>query len=462
MIINTDKQYENEVYDELCLFYPPSLDKEIIFNLDYKIENNIDTFFISIKEHNDTNSYVFRYEENELFNFKKNLKRASYMALSNYTKKSLPWGCLTGIRPTKIAYDLMHLGLNKTQVLGVLTKDYYVSKEKASLIMEIILNQQPLLINDNLVDFYVNIPFCTTRCAYCSFISAEICKVKPMVEPYVDALIEEIKQAKKIIAEKCLLVKSVYIGGGTPTSLSPQQLDRILKELNFSGIEFTVECGRPDTITHEHLKVLKQNGVTRISVNPQTFNDKILEQIGRNHTSLDTVQKYEMAKEYGFDINMDLIAGLEKETQKSFQNSVLKAISLNPENITIHTLALKRASSYGMEKKNIFTSKTADKMVDFARKELLKAGYVPYYLYRQKNMVGNLENCGYTKPTKQCKFNIDSMEEITSVIACGANAISKRIFVDTKRVERQANVKDIKTYLERYTEMIQKKKELFN
>lgn len=462
MKINVQKEYELDVYDEMCLFYPPTLDNEIEITVDYKVEDKMDTFFISIKKNNDTNSYVFRYEETVDYNFRINLKRACYMALSNFTNKKLPWGSLTGIRPTKIAYDMMARGRSKLEVLNAFIKDLYVSREKTELIMEIIVNQQPLLLNDNLVDFYVNIPFCTTRCAYCSFISAEICKVKQMVEPYIDALIEEIRESKRLIQEKCLMVKNIYIGGGTPTSLSPEQLERILKELNFVVSEFTVECGRPDTITKEHLDVLKKYGVTRISVNPQTFNDKILKAIGRNHTSEETITKYLLAKTYGFNVNMDLIAGLSGETQKSFCESVDKAIALNPENITIHSLALKRASSYGMERKNIFSTRYADKMVEYAREKLTKNGYKPYYLYRQKNMIGNLENCGYAKKGTMCKFNIDTMEEISSCIACGANAITKRVFADTHRIERQGNVKDIKVYIERYKEMIEKKKQLFN
>jgi len=457
----TDESLANDLYDVCCLFYPPTLDNEIEVSVDLKQENEKVTYFISIVEHNDTNSYVFYYNLDDKNTKRKTLKKAVYSALSNYTKKKLPWGCLTGIRPTKLVYDMLRQGYSKTQSYYDLINNHFVSEKKAKLVMEIIENQQPLIMNDNLVDFYINIPFCTTRCNYCSFISAEIDKVRCYIPAYIDALIKEIREAKKIIQEKCLVIKSIYIGGGTPTALSPRELELILKEVPFNIGEFTVEAGRPDTITKEHLDLLKKYGVSRISVNPQSFNDKVLEAIGRKHTALETIEKYKMAKEYGFCINMDLIAGLNKDTIKSFQESLDIAIQLQPQNITVHTLALKRASNYGMGIEKIESKRKTEKMLDYAYETLPRNGYKPYYLYRQKNMLGNLENCGFTKQGYACTFNIDSMEEITSVIACGANAISKRIFLEENRIERQANVKDVKVYLEKIDELIQKKKELF-
>ena len=282
------------------------------------------------------------------------------------------------------------------------------------------------------------------------------------VTPYVDALLKEIDYAKSLIKNKCYVVKNVYIGGGTPTAIPTNELERILQNLSFIGLhEFTVEAGRPDTITKEKLDLLKKYNVTRISVNPQTFNDKVLEKIGRAHTANETIEAYNLAKTYGFDINMDLIAGLPTETLKSFKESVDKAIELGPQNITIHTLCLKRASEFAEQNKNIFKTTLVEKMVDYAHNNLTKNGYKPYYIYRQKNQISNLQNVGYFKDNTICRFNVESMEETTSILACGANAISKRVFVNENRLEREANVKDLPNYINRIDEMIERKKDLF-
>ncbi len=257
-------------------------------------------------------------------------------------------------------------------------------------------------------------------------------------------------------------VKNIYIGGGTPTAIPTNELERILQSLTFGEIkEFTVEAGRPDTITREKLDLLKKYNVTRISVNPQSFNDEVLKNIGRAHSANETIEAYKLAREYDFDINMDLIAGLPGEIIKSFKNSIDKVIDLNPENVTVHTLALKRASEFAIENHNIFKQSKTEKMLDYAKKELSKYGYKPYYMYRQKNQVENLENIGYFRDNKICRFNVESMEETASIIACGANAISKRFFALENRIEREANVKDIPQYITRIEEMISRKKELF-
>ena len=390
---------------------------------------------------------------------KRAVKRELYKILSNKYNKSLPWGCLTGIRPTKVAYELLENGLDKYFVKETLTEQFYVSSSKAKLVDRIIKNQNCIIKNDNLVDLYINIPFCPTKCSYCSFISAEYGAVEKLIPDYINALIKEIRATKQLIIDKSYIVKTIYIGGGTPSVLSANELELILQELTFGVNEFTVECGRPDTITKEKLDVLEKYGVTRISINPQTFVDSTLKRIGRKHSSQDVIDAYKMALNYNFSVNMDLIAGLPSETLRGFKKSIQTVLELFPDNITIHTLALKKGSTLVQESvKN--ENELTEKMVEYGQEELLKNGYQPYYMYKLKNQNAGLENVGFFRD-KVCIFNIDSMEETASILACGANAISKRIFTYYNRIERQANVKFASDYILRIDEMIQKKKELF-
>ena len=374
----------------------------------------------------------------------------------------LPWGSLTGIRPTKLYYELIKENNGDyMKAFNQMINEFKVSREKALVVKEIYKNQSTIIKNENLVDLYINIPFCPTKCYYCSFISAPIDKCKDLVEPYIQALIKEIDATKEMIKSKNYLINSIYIGGGTPTSLTADQLDLILNHIDYNVKEFTVECGRPDTITEDKLQVLKNHGVTRISINPQTFCNKTLQQIGRNHTSKDILEAYKMALKYGFDINMDLIAGLGTETLSTFKKSINKALDFAPENITVHTLSIKRGSDLKENGGDTSSIKNVMKMIDYSHKTLTEAGYKPYYLYKQKNMIGNLENIGYFKDNKLCVFNVDSMEEFASIIACGANAISKRYYYIDNKIERFANLKNIQEYISRIDEMIAKKNDLF-
>lgn len=461
-ILLNDYSFEYEFFNVAREFFPVTMDDCSVIKIDYNKVDDILKIKVDINAQNDQKVYDFEYKITTLESVRNRCRLGLYDALSSYFSVQLPWGDLTGIRPTKVAYDLMRNGIKMTNIPSYLRENYRVSDEKIQLILDIIENQKPLEKNDKLVDFYVNIPFCTTKCSYCSFISAPIDKVKNYVTPYVDALLKEIEYSKNLIREKSYIVKNVYIGGGTPTAIPTNELERILQSLSFIGLhEFTVEAGRPDTITKEKLDLLKKYNVTRISVNPQTFNDKVLEKIGRTHSANETIEAYELAKKYGFDINMDLIAGLPTETLKSFKESVDKTIDLNPQNITVHTLCLKRASEFAEQNKNIFKTTLVEKMVDYAHKKLIKNGYKPYYLYRQKNQISNLQNVGYFRDKTICRFNVESMEETTSIIACGANAISKRVFVLENRLEREANVKDLPNYINRIDEMIERKNELF-
>lgn len=461
-ILLNNYEYQYEFFDMAREFFPTSIDNTAVIKADYKTENETLFIDIEINAQNGQKQYSLNYNLTPIETPKKRCKLALYDALSNYFSIQLPWGCLTGIRPTKLAYDLIKKGIKMANLSSYFKNNYRVSDEKINLILDILQNQKPMEYNDNYVDFYVNIPFCTTKCSYCSFISAPLEKVKQYVAPYVDALLKEIEFAKQIIKEKSLFVKNIYIGGGTPTAIPTAELDRILCSLKFLyAKEFTVEAGRPDTITAEKLDLLKKHGVTRISVNPQTFNDKVLAKIGRAHSANETINAYNLAKTYGFDINMDFIAGLPTETLKSFKNSIDTAISLEPHNITVHTLSLKNTSEFALTNENIFKTPLAEKMVNYAHKVLTTNGYKPYYLYRQKNQLSNLQNVGYFKGNSICRFNIESMEETTSILACGANAISKRVFNLENRIEREANVKDIPTYIARINDMLQRKKDLF-
>ena len=457
----SNNEFEPDLYEVINMFYPVNEEHCVNIDFSYKLVNE-EVFVNCIITGDKTTNFNQSLKINEFQTQKHILKFLMYKALVTHTNKHLPWGSLTGIRPTKLCYDLLKKGVKKYSLVNHLKNYYDVSEEKALLCLDIIENQKPIEHNDCLVDFYVNIPFCTTRCSYCSFISAEVGKNECLIKPYVDALIEEINFAKQVIKDKHLVVKNVYFGGGTPTALPLEQLERILEATCFNTTEFTVEAGRPDTITKEKLDLLKKYNVSRISVNPQSFNDKVLKAIGRSHTAKQTLDCYKMAREYGFDINMDLIAGLPKETFKSFVENIDICTELSPENITVHTLSLKRGSTFANENKDIFKKPLTEKMQNYAHEHILKNGYKPYYLYRQKNMVGSLHNIGYCKPGKKCDFNIDSMEEITSVMACGANAISKRVFSNENRIERYANCKDIKTYINKIDIINEEKKKLFS
>lgn len=388
---------------------------------------------------------------------KRYLKIAIYRTLSFLTGVNLPYGCLTGIRPTKLYLEIQNeQGKYAKSAREVFVKDYSVSESKVQLVEKIVNVQRPLRNKSSKeYDVFVFIPFCPTRCAYCSFVSLPIDKQKKLVRPYVDCLIRELEQTKELIRCKKIKVRAVYVGGGTPTSIGAELLDEVLEHCHFGGREFTVEAGRPDTINKDIVDVMKKHGVTRISVNPQTFNDKTLEIIGRRHKCSDTCDAYMLVKD-SFDVNMDLIACLPGETLDDFKRSVDIAVALNPANITVHTLYMKKGSALKQCGYDNTDYDTAAQMVDYAYSKLTESGFEPYYMYRQKYTSGNLENVGYAKPDKACIYNIDIMEEDTSIIANGANAISKKWDKRRNLITRCANYKEPLEYVKHIDEMLER------
>ncbi|MDY2880088.1 MAG: coproporphyrinogen dehydrogenase HemZ [Candidatus Borkfalkiaceae bacterium] len=377
-------------------------------------------------------------------------KLAFYRAASAVLGETLPWGALTGIRPVKFSYR------EGDRWREIMRDEMGVSEKKLDLVGRIRVQQEPFYrTKPGDADLFIGIPFCPTRCSYCSFVSQEIGKCGQIPE-YVDCLVKEINAAKRLIGS----LRSVYIGGGTPVSLPVGQLERILDAVRDPGVEFTVEAGRPDCIDDEKLSLLKEAGVTRICVNPQTFHDKTLVLLGRKHTVRDILEKYESARKFGFSVNMDLIAGLPGESLEDFRASVDKAADLSPDNVTVHTLSLKKGSRL-KESVDRLPDGEIGVMIDYSAEKLLSSGYEPYYLYRQKYMAGNLENTGYAKPGKGCAYNVDVMEEITDNVACGANAVSKKLFGEEDRIERYGAPKDVPTYLSKIDRIIAEKERLF-
>ena len=391
-----------------------------------------------------------------------------FSLLSEITGYVPKWGILTGVRPSKLMNSLIKdYGDNGAK--AYFTDKLLVCKNKTELAYSVAKAEEKImsLSDEKSFSLYVSIPFCPTRCNYCSFVSHSIAQAKKLLPDYVENLCKEIKQTAEIANGLGLRLESIYWGGGTPTTLSAEMLERICAEINndfdLSHLrEYTIEAGRADTVTAEKLRVIKAAGVGRISINPQTFNDDVLKAIGRRHTVDDVVRVFNEARELGFDnINMDLIAGLTDDTYESFCNSIDRAISMNPENITLHTLALKRSSTIVTHGVDVQSGEIANKMLEYAQNRFYSDGYKPYYMYRQKYMAGNLENTGYAKKGKACVYNIDVMEEIADNPACGANAVSKRFFPSEDRITRYGSPKDIATYIAKIDKIISDKEEFF-
>jgi len=407
-------------------------------------------------------SYLKRKRE-----IKKVLCQCVYDVLSRLTGKHPYWGILTGVRPLKVVHHLMDDGLSDGEVLGVLKSEYYVRDDKALLLVDTARNQRDIVksATADTVSLYIHIPFCTTRCLYCSFPSVVMDGCRGMVDAYIDSLVMELQRVVSVLLQKGVTVQSLYIGGGTPTALAYSQLERLLSAVDLlldgrSISEYTVECGRPDTLDIDKLTLLKAFGVNRISINPQTMNQETLDEIGRRHTVEQVVSRFHMARYVGFDcINMDIIVGLPGEGIQHMEKTMEAIAALQPDNLTVHTLAVKRASRLkeSLDRYPLTSDDTAERMLDVCQRWVERMGLIPYYLYRQKYMVGNLENVGYTKPGKACIYNIQMMGENQTIWAFGAGAVSKVYFAESDCIQRVPNVKDVKEYMDRLDEMIGRK-----
>lgn len=462
-IITTEDKYGYDIHSLFKAFFPLE-DVKVIVSSDGKYEadegDKIYDIDVSVS--------------------KNDLKKNIYRMLSLETKRELPWGNLTGIRPTRIVMNLIEEGMSDEEIFKYMKDNYYTSDEKTALSLSIAHREKEILKNidyDNGYSLYIGIPFCPTTCLYCSFTSYPICSYADIVDDYLECIMKEIDYVSENFKGKTL--DTIYVGGGTPTTLLPEQIERLLgyvyDKLDVSKVkELTVESGRPDSITREKLATMKKMGVTRISVNPQTMRDKTLELIGRRHTVSQLVDSYNMAREEGFDnINMDIILGLPYETADDVRYTMEEIKKLAPDDLTVHSLAIKRGSKLaevlkqkelkGEQKGDVFSSiKNTEEMMKIAFEGALSMGLTPYYLYRQKNISGNFENTGYARPGKAGIYNILINEEVQSIVALGAGTVTKRVYGYDGRIERCDNVKDVKLYMSQIDEMIQRKKDLFS
>ncbi len=401
---------------------------------------------------------------------KQSLKKVVYRILSSYTEKEMPWGILTGIRPTKLVHELIKEGAEDEAIDAYIAKEYLVSPSKRKLMREVAKEELAILEKNQQdeVSIYIGIPFCPTRCVYCSFTAYSLEKHKQDVSAYLEALFKEITFVAQ--AKKGVPIRSLYIGGGTPTSLDEGQLASLLQHVRESFDlqnieEYTVEAGRPDTITREKLEIMKREGVGRISINPQSMNQATLDCIGRQHGVEEIKEVFKAARELGHNcINMDIILGLPGETAEDVAYTLEELKKLGPENITVHTMAIKRASRLkealitGEEKYVLTEGKKIEEMLALCETQMASMGLKPYYMYRQKNMLGNFENVGYASEGSQCVYNIEIMEEKESIIALGAGGITKMVYGNGEKIDRIPNVKSLKDYIERIDEMIERKR----
>ena len=406
---------------------------------------------------------------------KETIKRLIFRELKALTGDEYPWGTLIGIRPSKIALSYLREGKTEEEVSEIFYQKHYASKEKSQICIEVARVEDKFVNKDpKTISIYIGMAFCPTRCLYCSFASNPIQGNKKLVEPYLEALEYEISEMKKYIEDRGLKIETLYFGGGTPTAIEDQDFEELMNKIYNSFVqgknlkEFTVECGRPDSMTYNKLKTMKNYEVTRISINPQTMNNETLKLIGRNHTAEDVIEKFKMARELGFDdINMDIIIGLPGEGIEEAKITATEIKKLSPDSITVHGLALKRGSimfDNFILKKGLGLKSQVEimKMYEESKKLAGDLNLTPYYMYRQKNMVGNMENLGYAKKGKESIYNIQMIEDKQTIIAIGADSVSKVVFLEEDRIERFGNVKDVREYIKRIKESVEGKKELLD
>ena len=461
--------YDMEIF--MNLFFEKNEDVIIMTNL--KHENNLINVYTEIiykgKTYCEACYYPLDNTEADGRVLKKHYTCAVTKAFCQTARKirnvSLPWGVMSGIRPAKVVRQYREEGYSYDEIKEILMSLYEVSEKKAELALRVAENEKQILsgIGKNSVSIYIGIPFCPTRCLYCSFVSTDLKKSGKYTDDFVRLLVKETEKTGEILKRLSLYAENIYIGGGTPTSLSAEQLKKIFdaveKNLKNDRLkEYTLEAGRPDTITKEKLLVAKNAGVNRISINPQTMNDITLKKIGRKHTSDMIKTAYSLARECGFDnINMDLIAGLPDETAQMFKYSLNEVIKMNPENITVHSMCVKKAAALRFSEIELTKSRVMNEMLDYTAEAMEKTGREPYYMYRQKNISGNLENVGYAEKSRMSFYNINIMEEAQTIIALGGGAVTKIVKGD--RIERIFNFKDPYEYINRFDEIIAKKEE---
>jgi len=444
-------------------------DQEFDLYVDLKLSSNELVFQVKWNEHCESIAAKINYDDRK--EMKNILKRSMYKVLSKVTGKELPWGTLTGIRPTKIPMALVEANADDSVIYDYMKKTYLVSDDKIRLATGIARREHEILKDieyKNGYSLYIGIPFCPTTCLYCSFTSYPISMYKKKADAYIEALCKEIDYMSEKYKGKVL--NTVYIGGGTPTTLEPEQLDKLLgrvtQKFDLTNVkEFTVEAGRPDSITEDKLKVLLKHKVSRISINPQTMKQETLDIIGRRHTVEQVKDAFTLARGMGFDnINMDFIVGLPNETIDDVRNTMEEVVKLNPDSITVHSLAIKRAARLNIFKDR-YTEMTMEnnaEIMSLTERYAVKMDMEPYYLYRQKNMAGNMENVGYSRVDKEGIYNILIMEDKQTIVALGAGASTKYVYTNGERVERQVNVKDVDLYIERIDDTIAKKESFFD
>ena len=465
--------HDNDVRVMIQAFYPgekiiidETMIRECIGTVRVNIEDNLISACLDFGKKVD---FKCTCEDSDRKTIRDNLKRELYRAFNKITGKVLPWGTLTGIRPTKILYNFMEEGMDEASIKEQIAKEYLASPAKIDLACEVAQNERRLLHS---VDFekgyslYVGIPFCPTTCLYCSFTSYPLSLWKNRVDEYLDALIKELSFYSEMLKGK--KATSIYMGGGTPTTLNAGQLTRLItfirENFDISELkEFTVEAGRPDSIDESKLEALRALDIDRISINPQTMNQKTLDLIGRRHSVTQVKDAFYLARECGFtNINMDLIIGLPGETKEDVAHTLDELRIMRPDSLTVHSLAIKRAARLNIFKDDYkdYRIENTDEIISMTYDFAKELGLEPYYLYRQKNMAGNFENVGYAKKDCFGLYNVLIMEEVQTIVAAGAGTVCKRVYPGG-RIERCDNVKDVGLYISKIDEMIERKRELF-
>lgn len=470
-LIQTGFSCEYEMNIFMKMFFDKSENVSVFTDFSYENETIHAAAKIEYNGKNYTAEYSYKYK-------KKNKRadkivsrcfvvRAFCDAAQNIKRVSIPWGALSGIRPAKVVRQMKESGMTTAEIKNELKNVFGVEEKKIRLALEVAENETEILsgVSDDSISVYIGIPFCPSKCLYCSFVSSDLRTGKKYVDEYVRLLDKEIEKTAEVIKKLGFYIENIYIGGGTPTSISNEQLRAVLssvkKYFDLSKIkEYTLEAGRADTITREKLETAKAFGVDRISINPQTMNDITLERVGRRHSAQMVRDTFLLARDVGFNnINMDLIAGLPGENFDMFKYSLDEVVELDPEDVTVHSLCIKRAAAFRFSDYDLTDSDEMNKMLDYTQMRMRETNRSPYYMYRQKNISGNLENVGYAKPGCYSFYNVNIMEEVQNIIAVGGGGASKIVMGD--RIERVFNFKDPCEYIRRFDEILQKKDEFF-